>query len=172
MRFIRWRPRTVLSPVVGHLNGVAQSMYIHGEALVHVTRHQQRGAWATEAGGQLFGSVSEEAVRIVAATGPYMGDERSRYRYRSNPQSAQAAISRSAKVGLLYLGEWHTHAEDEPELSGSDEDAITTLRARSKLNASAVVLLIVGRAEPPRGLAVYSCDGQTPVKWTLSCGEA
>ena len=93
-------------------------------------------------------------------------------RYRSNPQSAQAAISQSAKVGLLYLGEWHTHAEDEPELSGSDEDAITTLRARLKLNASAVVLLIVGRAEPPRGLAVYSSDGQTPVKWTLSCGEA
>jgi integrative and conjugative element protein (TIGR02256 family) len=133
-------------------SGTAQRIRITDAVLNHVAKYQQHALSATEAGGQLFGTVSATEVRVVAAVGPHRRDERSRYRYRSDPQSAQRAISEQAKNGLLYLGEWHTHAEDLPSPSGDDRDAMTALTEKSSLCIDAALLLIVGRESPPAGV--------------------
>ena len=142
--------------VVGHLDENYQTLWIAPSALQHVNRHLQSTPWATEAGGQLFGTINAEQVCVTEVSGPYAEDERSRYRYRSNPAAAQRAIEERHKRGLLYLGEWHTHAEDSPSASSLDDDAMRRLISSSQLNSDALLMMIVGRARGAAGLAVWS----------------
>ena len=99
-------------------------------------------------------------MRIIRATGPYKSDERSRFGYRSHVDSAQKAIDEQYKLGLLYLGEWHTHAEDHPSASHMDGDAMSRLMSNSKLNSSSLLMLIVGRASGPSGLSLCTVNPQ------------
>lgn len=158
-------------PIVGHADGYTQRVRLEPEVLSHVQRHRQTSARATEAGGQLFGTVDEAFVRIVCATGPYAGDERTRYRYRSNPAAAQRAVEAQSMAGLLYLGEWHTHAEDHPSASSLDSDAMTRLIASSKLNSNSLVMLIVGRAVGPDGLALLTVSKGSTAAWALTASD-
>lgn len=154
--------------VVGHLDENHQTLWIALPALRHVNRHLQSTPWATEAGGQIFGSINTEQVCVFEVSGPYAGDERSRYRYRSNPAAAQRAIEERHTRGLLYLGEWHTHAEDNPSASSLDDDAMRRLISSSQLNSDALLMMIVGRARGAAGLAVWSVSSKTMRQWSLS----
>lgn len=158
--------------VVGQLADAPQALSIARQVVQHVSRHRQTTAWATEAGGQLFGTLSAAEVCVIEASGPYVGDERSRYRYRSNPAAAQRAIEDRHKRGLLYLGEWHTHAEDYPSASGLDADAMRRLIASSQLNSNALLMMIVGRARSAEGLAVWSVSSEVSCRWILSANLA
>lgn len=154
--------------VVGYLDDNHQTLWIAPPALRHVNRHLQSTPWATEAGGQLFGTINSERVCVTEVSGPYPGDERSRYRYRSNPAAAQRAIEDHHKRGLLYLGEWHTHAEDTPSASSLDDDAMQRLISNSLLNSDALLMMIVGRARGAAGLAVWSVSSKSIRRWSLS----
>ena len=158
-------------PIVGHADGYTQRVRLEPEVLSHVQRHRQTSARATEAGGQLFGTVDEAFVRIVCATGPYAGDERTRYRYRSNPAAAQRAVEAQSMEGLLYLGEWHTHAEDHPSASSLDSDAMTRLIVSSKLNSNSLVMLIVGRTIGSGGLALLTVSTGNTLAWALTAAD-
>jgi integrative and conjugative element protein (TIGR02256 family) len=157
--------------VVGRLDGADQLVVLDAAALRHVQRHRQTRATSTEAGGQLFGTIELSHVRVLSATGPYAGDERTRYRYRSNPRAAQLAIDQQAARGLLYLGEWHTHAEDTPNSSSLDQDAMRKLIAGSRLNSNGLLLLIVGRLPNEQGLALWSVSPQRICEWRLSSAD-
>ena len=133
----------------------------------HVRRHRQRSPWAKEAGGQLFGNISPALIVVTVATGPYSHDERSRYRYRSAPAAAQIAIEEQANAGLLYLGEWHTHAEDHPVASGLDGDAKRLLLAKSRLNSNALLLLIVGSKTTVKSIGLWTVAPQRVDHWNL-----
>ncbi|MEJ0100285.1 MAG: Mov34/MPN/PAD-1 family protein [Pseudomonadota bacterium] len=150
--------------------GSAQRIRITDAVLNHVAKHQQNGVTATEAGGQLFGTVSRNEVRLVVAVGPHLRDERGRTHYRSDRKAAQRAIRDQAKRGLLFLGEWHTHPQDVPAPSGDDRDAIALMVGKSSLNVDAAVLLIVGRENPPLGL--YIGTYREGVLETWHCGTA
>ncbi len=154
--------------VVGHLDEIRQTLWIAPSALRHVNRHLQSTPWATEAGGQLFGTINAEQVCVTEVSGPYAGDERSRYRYRSHPAAAQRAIEERHKRGLLYLGEWHTHAEDTPSASSLDDEVMRRLISSSQLNSDALLMMIVGRTRGAAGLAVWSVSSKTMRQWSLS----
>jgi integrative and conjugative element protein (TIGR02256 family) len=139
------RSQGVALRLIGWLESVSQQVVISAEALAHMRRHRQLSPWAKEGGGQLFGSIRAEQIHVTTATGPYRCDERSRYRYRSDPAAAQNAIRAQVEAGLLYLEEWHTHAEDQPDASGLDGEAMRLLRAKSQLNSNALLMCIVGR---------------------------
>ena len=157
--------------IIGHLVDTSQALSIARPVLQHVSRHRQSTPWATEAGGQLFGTLNAAQVCVIEASGPYAGDERSRYRYRSNPGAAQRAIEDRHKRGLLYLGEWHTHAEDYPSASGLDDDAMRRLIASSQLNSNSLLMMIVGRAQSAAGLAVWSVSSTAARRWILSASQ-
>lgn len=162
------RDRQADHPAIqGRLNGVAQRVELSPQVLAHVRQHRQTTARATEAGGQLFGTITPELIIVSKATGPYPGDERSRYRYRSNPAAAQRAIQEQSRIGLLYLGEWHTHAEDHPDASGLDDEAMRLLLARSQLNSNALLMLIVGRKATIPGLALSTVTHALAHQWRL-----
>jgi integrative and conjugative element protein (TIGR02256 family) len=153
--------------VTGRLGGVDQRVGISADALVHVRSFRQTSARATEAGGQLFGTITPELVHVTKATGPYPRDERSRYRYRSDPAAAQHAIRQQSQAGLLYLGEWHTHAEDCPGASGLDDDAMRLILQRSQLNSNVLLMLIVGRRVSVDGLGLWAAAAERVHQWTL-----
>lgn len=154
--------------VVGHLDDIHQRLKITPPALRHVERYRQSTLWASEAGGQLFGTIDGDLICVTEASGPYAGDERSRYRYRSNPATAQYAIEDRHKRGLLYLGEWHTHAEDHPSASSLDDDAMHRLIGRSQLNSNALLMMIIGRARAAAGLGVWIVSSAAVRQWSLS----
>lgn len=138
---------------------------INASALGHMLKHRQRRFFSTEAGGQIFGILRNSVLTIVDATGPYPGDHRSRFAYRSDPVKAQSAISAQAATGRCYLGEWHTHAEDRPEPSSSDRFAMQGLIQASRMPNSDIFLLIVGRIDGPAGLALFSFAGASTSRW-------
>ena len=141
-----------------------QSVILEKQVLQHVWRYRQLGFLSREAGGQLFGGLGADGLIVTEATGPYPGDERGRTHYRSDPRAAQFAIDERSARNLLYLGEWHTHPEDEPRMSGDDASAIRALHERSRLNLREALLRIVGRSAPPIGLSLWSVaeDGVSP----------
>ena len=162
---------TEVPPTMGHLKDVDQRVQLCADVLSHVRGQRQLSSKATEAGGQLFGTITAELITVSRATGPYTGDERSRYQYRSNPAAAQRAIQEQLHAGLLYLGEWHTHAEDLPCASSSDDDAMQLLLAGSNLNSNALLMLIVGRVESVAGLALFTVGAERVCRWDLDEGE-
>lgn len=166
MNLFRRQTQTVHG-VTGCLGGSDQRVEISADALAHVRSFRQTSARATEAGGQLFGTITPELVYVTRATGPYPRDERSRYRYRSDPAAAQRAIRQQSQAGLLYLGEWHTHAEDCPGASGLDDDAMRLILQRSQLNSNTLLMLIVGRRVSVDGLGLWSVAAKRVHQWTL-----
>jgi integrative and conjugative element protein (TIGR02256 family) len=154
--------------VVGHLDNSYQKLLISPQALQHVERHRQSTPWATEAGGQLFGTLNTEMICITDASGPYADDERSRHRYRSHPVAAQRAIEERYTRGLLYLGEWHTHAESNPSYSSLDDNAMRLLISSSQLNSDSLLMMIIGRARGATGLAAWSVSGKEIRQWRLT----
>jgi integrative and conjugative element protein (TIGR02256 family) len=163
-------PRLCVEEVSATLEDTNQSIRVERAALVHVYKYRQLSAKKLEAGGQIFGSVEGNIVRVTTATGPYPGDERSRYGYRSNPRNAQNEIASQAAAGHLYLGEWHTHAEDRPVPSGLDYDAMRRLVERSDLNTNMLLMLIVGRIANWSGLALLSISRSDARHWRLTRG--
>jgi integrative and conjugative element protein (TIGR02256 family) len=139
----------------GGILGSDQRLRIESQVLRHVRRFRQSSDVRPEAGGQLFGTVTDSLVRVIAASGPHRSDQRSRYAFRSNPRTAQTSIEAHAKHGLLYLGEWHTHAENVPNPSETDAGAIRAILQKSQLNTDALVLMIVGLAKPDADLGVW-----------------
>lgn len=162
-----WRKGTHVAGVFGRIEGIEQRVELSNDALTHVHGYRQTSSRATEAGGQLFGSITPSLIRVSKATGPYPADERSRYRYRSNPAAAQSVIQKQSHAGLLYLGEWHTHAEDHPDASCMDDEAMRLLLARSRLNSNALLMLIVGRKTTVDSLGLWTVAPHRVYQWTL-----
>lgn len=160
--------RSATSSAFGRLEAVGQRVELVADVLRYVRGYRQTSSKAAEAGGQLFGTISPELIRVSKATGPYFNDERSRYRYRSNPAAAQKAIQRQFQAGLLYLGEWHTHAENRPDASALDDEAMRLLLARSQLNSNALLMLIVGRKTAVDSLALWTVAPEKAYQWTLT----
>jgi integrative and conjugative element protein (TIGR02256 family) len=150
-----------------HHSDFAQRVEISNAALAHFHHHRQRRAWAREAGGQIFGTVTAEVVRVLEAYGPRRTDERTRTSFRSDPVSAQQEIDRCVERGLVYLGEWHTHPELRPTASSTDRDAFTRLLGRSSLRVNALLLLIQGTGDGGDALAVYSGSGDEITRWAI-----
>lgn len=138
------------------------------EALKHLRRHRQRGFCAKEAGGQLFGTRIKTGLKVIVASGPYKGDARTRTSYRSDPAAASRMIGSMRKMGLIYLGEWHTHPEKYPHPSGSDFGAFVRLCANSEHASATLILAIQGEAATPLGLAVLTLDDDRLTPWTFS----
>jgi integrative and conjugative element protein (TIGR02256 family) len=175
VRFLRrsfWQEHLPAAAIIASATGQQQSVRLDVGVLKHVAAHRQLSTRATEAGGQLFGTVEGDVVSVSVATGPYPGDERSRSRYRSNAKAAQDTIDACASAGLRYLGEWHTHAEDVPGASGLDVDAMDKLVRHSRLNVSAILMLIVGRAQSPEGLSLTSISAAQRIEWRLQVDGA
>ncbi|HEY0995611.1 MAG TPA: Mov34/MPN/PAD-1 family protein [Gemmatimonadaceae bacterium] len=112
--------------------------------------HVQRRCWSSEAGGILLGRVlvAGDQVVIDEVTVPGPQDRRSRFRFFRAERPAQAAVNAAwARSGgeLNYLGEWHTHPEDDPMPSSHDRADWRRLVSIQRYEQSSLFFLIAGR---------------------------
>lgn len=127
--------------------------------LEHFAKHRQVRWWQREAGGQLFARFDLPTITVVEATGPRLGDYRTRYQYRPDRKAEQQEIAERHARGLHFVGDWHTHPEDVPTPSDLDGESMREAFVRSAHTLNAFLLAIAGRLPPPEGLTLWVYDG-------------
>ncbi|HUN91134.1 MAG TPA: Mov34/MPN/PAD-1 family protein [Burkholderiaceae bacterium] len=115
---------------------------------------RQRAWWHLETGGQLFAGIRGKLARVEVATVTGGRSSRRGRRFRPDPLQQRAEVSFHASRGLCYVGDWHTHPEDEPAPSGIDEATMLDVFRSANPPWGAMLMIIVGRARFPAGLFV------------------
>ena len=111
-------------------------------------QHVQADDSDREAGGLLLGSVHGAHMLIEYATIPTAWDKRFRYRFERMAvgHDGIALVRWTASRGTIrYLGEWHTHPEDDPNPSGLDRSEWNLLTAKRR-DMRPTLAVIVGRS--------------------------
>lgn len=122
-------------------------LHFSAPALRNFSQHVQATHDDCEAGGLLLGAVHGAHLLIEQATVPTPWDKRFRYLFERMPFGHEAiALSRwTASQGTVrYLGEWHTHPEDEPSPSGLDRSEWNRLSG-IRSDKRPMLAVIVGR---------------------------
>lgn len=119
-------------------------------ALAMIARHIQRDRLATEAGGVLIGRLvaGTDDVVIDLATNPSPKDRRGRFFFFRLREHAQDRVNEAwVRSGgtSVYLGEWHTHPEDEPVPSPTDIANWQNIVRTATFEQSFLLFLIAGR---------------------------
>lgn len=120
------------------------------EAWAILNRYRQNDATAPEAGGVLLGRFIKETHDIVVdnVTTPGIGDAASRLTFRRGRRRTQTLIDRAwheSGGARNYLGEWHTHPEDEPSPSGIDLGNWKRIVETARYEQDSLLFVIVGR---------------------------
>ena len=128
-------------------NDKSKLLHFSTGTLETFSQHVQSSDADCEAGGLLLGSVHGVHLLIEQATIPTGWDKRFRYLFERMPFGHEAiAWSRwTASQGTVrYLGEWHTHPEDDPHPSGLDRSEWNRLSAQRR-DKRPMLAVIVGR---------------------------
>jgi len=129
-----------------------QHLTLEKSVLDHFVKWRQLKPGMPEAGGQLFGAVEGQCIKLKLATGPRSSDRRGRYYFFADRHAERREIGALHKSGLHYFGDWHTHPQTVPTPSGTDLASMADLFARSKHELNAFLMVIVGTAMFPDGL--------------------
>lgn len=105
-----------------------------------------------EAGGVLLGRLLRESVDVIVdeVTRPAARDRASRFNFFRSKSSTQPAVDRAWAVSdgtCIYLGEWHTHPEDDPHPSTRDMSNWRTILHTARFEQPWLFFLIVGRQQ-------------------------
>ena len=110
-------------------------------------KHIQATPDSCESGGILLGHVRGAHLEVIEATAPSRRDGSFRFLFIRRPAShRQIAESRWHSSGgtVRYLGEWHTHPEDQPRPSLIDQNEWRRLAVKRN-DGSPLLAIIVGR---------------------------
>lgn len=115
-----------------------------------VLAHRQLKRSSTEAGGVLLGRLYPRSGDVVveAVTTPTKADRRSRFSFFRAKRPAQNAVQEAwcrTAGEQNYLGEWHTHPEDDPTPSPIDLSDWARLCNTAVFEQEALFFVIVGR---------------------------
>ena len=127
--------------------------------LEHFKSHRQVRVWDREAGGQLFARIDGARIIVVEATGPRRGDRRTRTLYVPDRKVERFEIEDRFRLGLHFVGDWHTHPEKIPYPSDRDINSIGESVLKSGHNLKGFVLAVVGTSNMPDCLSVLLHDG-------------
>ena len=136
-----------------------ESVFITDEVINHFLAHQQLRKNQTEAGGQLFGTISGKIITIHEATGPRKTDRRTRYSYFPDRKAEQREISDRFSRGVHFIGDWHTHPEPRANPSSTDLSNMRECVKRSQRAVLGFLLVIVGTNSLPSSLHISLHDG-------------
>lgn len=119
------------------------------DAVANLLRHRQCNASDSESGGVLLGRVLLDGGTIVdAALGPNRADKRSRFYFDRDRRSAQTQVNEiwaRSEGTKNYLGEWHTHPEDDPSPSLLDRMEWIRISRSVQSPKGSLIFIIVGR---------------------------
>lgn len=118
-----------------------------------------------EKGGQLFmDHQNPDGLKIIAATPSHPSDRAGKSWLELNEDRCRREILRYNKLGYVLIGYWHTHPQEYPELSGQDKNSFCRF---SKINRGLLpnpVAIIVGRAQDPDGVRIWSFQDMVPIQ--------
>jgi len=142
--------------------------YVFGdECITTFAAKRQSSRLACETGGQLFGRFLPDHVLVAHATETEGRSKRSRFGFWPDRTAEQMDIDSLFRQGLHYLGDWHTHPESEPFPSSEDTEKILGVYRESHHELQAMLMVIVGLAEFPKGLYVGAALGSDVIRAKL-----
>lgn len=101
-----------------------------------------------ESGGIITGKIYNDIIEFLNCSEPSDLDICSRYNFNRSFKSAQNFINEKflkSNGEEIYLGEWHTHPEDNPKPSKTDINSFTKTIDRNRLNSKVHFMVIIGR---------------------------
>ncbi len=104
-----------------------------------------------EAGGMLFGRLLYDCEDIIVddVTLPFPSDKRSRFSFFRGKNGAQKLVEEKwhkSNSTQIYLGEWHTHPEDDPTPSANvDIKNWHKITKKATFEQECLYFVIVGR---------------------------
>jgi integrative and conjugative element protein (TIGR02256 family) len=112
--------------------------------------HRQVKMNDVEAGGILLGRmiINSRDVVVDIASLPSPNDRRGRFSFFRARNPAQLLVDRAwSESGQVinYLGEWHTHPEDDPQPSCIDRRDWKKIVTRALFDQDFLIFIIVGR---------------------------
>lgn len=120
---------------------------INEQSLSAFSRHVQHEETDPEGGGILLGCVRGPHLEVLEASTPTKWDRRFRFFFERLPFGHQLLADEKwtkSSGTVRYLGEWHTHPEDDPSPSGLDRNEWRKQAARRK-DGRPTLSIIVGR---------------------------
>lgn len=119
-------------------------------SILALESYRQVGDTTVEAGGLLLGRLIDGSADVVVdeATGPHAHDRRSRFAFFRRRNPAQGLVNRAwagSSGTRIYLGEWHSHPEDDPTPSDPDYNNWRRILREVKCEHHRLFFLIVGR---------------------------
>jgi len=121
-----------------------------GEELIHILySFRQVKMKSPESGGILLGQMKNSDMYLLRVSIPNPKDSFHRTGFTRNREVAQIIINHeffNSGKKTIYLGEWHTHPEDNPSPSFQDTKMIKDQFKKNNLNEEFVILTIVGNA--------------------------
>ena len=100
-----------------------------------------------ESGGVLFGQTQESNYHLVRASTPNSFDKAGRFWFERNKNAAQILINFEFINSIrknAYVGEWHTHPEENPSPSDQDRKMIKEQFVKNTGFGSFLFLIIQG----------------------------
>ena len=136
--------------MVRQLSTVGGVLEFRSSAWQTLVQHRQIHPLSAEAGGLLLGRMlnATDDVVVDVATPPNANDQRSRFgfsRARATSQAIVDAAWRESGGTRVYLGEWHTHPEDDPSSSTTDEQDRRRILKNTRCESPQLYFVIVGR---------------------------
>lgn len=120
-------------------------LLIEPQVLQCLVTFRQLGTSAPEAGGILLGYRRGHHTHVADVTVPTKRDVQRRFGFFRHATDHQRTATRRWKQSgetMDYVGEWHTHPEDDPFPSGID---LQHWREIASASTRPMVFLIVGR---------------------------
>jgi hypothetical protein len=126
--------------------------------------HQQLHFWQNERGGVLVASsvgARDGVVEVVRVTPPHRDDRAGRYWLKLDHARVLKEIQGAFKLGLHFVGYWHTHPQVRPKLSSQDVAAMMPAIQGADLDLQRLLMVVVGGRRGALALDVCAVDCAT-----------
>jgi len=143
-----------------------QTLILEAQVLTTFTEARQLNDSDKETGGLLLARVSKEEVRIIEATKAEKKASISRFLFKPNLKQKRKIVQEAFKDGLHFIGEWHTHPEEDPNPSALDRKSMADSFRRSKHELNCFVMIIVGNRSEQLSISItlHSINHQIQLK--------
>jgi integrative and conjugative element protein (TIGR02256 family) len=129
--------------------------------VIQTFRHYRQTGGSSEAGGLLFARMLLPNIIVDEASHPHEKDKRLRFGFIPFRNAQRRLIKDRFKMGLHFIGEWHTHPQQSPAPSSLDLNSMHDSFVKSKHELNAFVMIIVGfnKAQLRLWVSIHDNDG-------------
>jgi integrative and conjugative element protein (TIGR02256 family) len=122
----------------------------HKSAEAAMSGYRQLSRRDAEAGGMILGRLVVESADLIVdeVTEPTKVDRKGRFFFIRRRPAAQRRVNQAwfdSNGTLNYLGEWHSHPEDDPTPSNVDIENWHRISSQARFEQDFLIFAIVGR---------------------------